>query len=221
MFAQEGGAKVKGLTFRNGTVEFDVDPAAMGAGLAFRMQGLQNLETLDFRPQPELRDSAWDCIVRALHPRGPALGHVPAVPGAGAAARGRVEPRQARDLRAPDACVHQRRNLADAESRQARRRYAGGRICLLEARDTFANLTVAPDAVEGLAATPEKIRRRRNAASFATGKSRRFRELPDGKEPTIADAHAAADWRRLAAERGGLVNISRVYGLPLSWPRRR
>ena len=52
---------MKGLTFRNGTVEFDVDPAAMGAGLAFRMQGLQNLEMLYFRPQPNCA-TAPDCV---------------------------------------------------------------------------------------------------------------------------------------------------------------
>ena len=40
VMAKEGAAAVKGLTFENGTVEFDVEPAAMGAGLGFRMRGL-------------------------------------------------------------------------------------------------------------------------------------------------------------------------------------
>ena len=48
-----------------------------------------------------------------------------------------------------------------------------------------------------------------------------FSELPDGKEPTIADLPgASAGWRGLTAERGGLINVTRVYGLPSKRPVR-
>jgi hypothetical protein len=61
VFAQEGIIAVPGLTFTNGTVEFDVEPAGMGAGLGFRMHGLESLEFLYFRTQPNCA-TAPDCV---------------------------------------------------------------------------------------------------------------------------------------------------------------
>jgi hypothetical protein len=56
VMAKEGAAAVKGIT-GDGTIEFDVDPAAMGAGLGFRMRGLETLDLFYFRPQPNCASS--------------------------------------------------------------------------------------------------------------------------------------------------------------------
>ena len=85
----------------------------------------------------------------------------------------------------------------------------------------FANFTVTPDAVDGLAAEP--------SADPVAGDKRLVRHwqlapyssLADGVEPTAADLpKPSTAWRELTAERGGLVNISRVYGLPVERPTR-
>lgn len=85
----------------------------------------------------------------------------------------------------------------------------------------FANFRVTANAVEGLDA---------GAAPDPTASDRRLvrhwqlapsSELPEGKEPTIGDLpKASAEWRGLTAERGGLVNVTRVYGLPAKRPIR-
>jgi hypothetical protein len=85
---------------------------------------------------------------------------------------------------------------------------------LMQGPGTFANLTITPDAVEGL--SPEPL-------SDATSKDRRYlrdwmiappASLPDGKEPAFAEMpDASQGWQPLSAERGGLVDLSRQYGL--------
>src|SRR5688572_29812550 len=43
---------LKDLTFRNGTIELDVDSSSMGAGLGFRSPNNETAEILYFRPKP-------------------------------------------------------------------------------------------------------------------------------------------------------------------------
>jgi hypothetical protein len=80
---------------------------------------------------------------------------------------------------------------------------------------SFANLTVAPDEVEGLSPAPLKDpteddrRLVRNWmvspwTTFVEGKDPEYAELPD----------ASQAWKPLTAERGGLVNLTRQEGLP-------
>lgn len=46
-------------------------------------------------------------------------------------------------------------------------------------------------------------------------------ELPEGQEPTIAALRTpSSEWRALSAERGGLIDTTRVYGQPVPRPRR-
>ncbi len=69
--------------------------------------------------------------------------------------------------------------------------------------------------------TPNRTRRPATSISSGHWQLAPFSELPDGKEPTIADLpKPSAEWRGLAAERGGLVNVTRVYGLPVKRPVR-
>jgi hypothetical protein len=86
---------------------------------------------------------------------------------------------------------------------------------LLQGPGEFANLVVIPDAVEGL--SPD-------AAKDPTESDHRFvrhweyaAKMPfaAGTVPAYADLPAAgAGWTAIEAERGGLIDLSRVYGLP-------
>jgi hypothetical protein len=86
---------------------------------------------------------------------------------------------------------------------------------LMQGPASFANLTVIPDAVEGLTPLP---------VNDPTDGDKRFlrdwlvsssASLSPGKDPAFADMpDASQHWTPLNAERGGLVNLSRQVGLP-------
>lgn len=220
VFAEEGGARVNGLTFRNGTVEFDVDPAGMGAGLAFRMQGLQTLEFLYFRPQAGCA-SAPDCVQYAPFAREVLLWDL--FPQYQAPA-----PLRPNEWNHVKIVISGRRMNAfvngAASPTLAIGSLAGdseeGHLALV-GPGAFTNFTVAPDAVEGLAANAEPDPAAGDPHLVRHWQLAPFSELPDGQEPTIADLpQASAEWRGLSAERGGLINVTRVYGLPLKRPAR-
>jgi hypothetical protein len=220
VFAEEGGAKLNGLTFRNGTVEFDVDPAAMGAGLAFRMQGLQTLELLYFRPQADCA-TAPDCVQYAPFAREVLLWDL--FPQYQTPA-----PLRQNEWNHVKVVVSGRRmNVfvnGAASPTLAVGSLAGdtqeGQLALV-GPGAFANFKVTPDAVEGLAANAEPDPAASDQHLVRHWRLAPFSELPDGREPTIADLpKASAEWRGLTAERGGLVNVTRVYGLPLKRPAR-
>jgi hypothetical protein len=216
----EGGAKLTDLTFRNGTIEFDVDPAGMGAGLGFRMQGEDAFELLYFRPQADCA-KAPDCTQYAPFVRKVLLWDV--FPQYQAPA-----PLRQNDWNHVKVVISGRRMRVFVNGSTSPTLAVGslegdtqeGQLVLV-GPGAFADFTVTPDAVEGLATEPE--------ADPTAGDQRFVRQwqiapsssLPDGSEPTVADLpKPSTTWRALAAERGGLVNISRLYGLPAERPTR-
>lgn len=220
VFAAEGGAALKDLTFTDGTVEFDVDPKGMGAGLGFRMRGLENLEFLYFRPQPDC-EKAPDCVQYAPFTRKVLLWDMyphyqaaaPLRPGEWNHVKVVVSGRRmnvfVNGSRTPSLAIG---SLEGGER--------AGQLALV-GPGAFKNFSVTPGAVEGLAPEAE--------ADPAAGDARLIRQwqvappvqLADGREPAIADLPAAsAEWRPLMAERGGLVNISRLFGYPYDRPAR-
>jgi hypothetical protein len=85
---------------------------------------------------------------------------------------------------------------------------------LMQGPGTFANLTVTPGAVEGLSPEPLK--------DASDGDKQLLRNwlvatpgtLADGKEPAFAEMPDAAQaWQAIAAERSGLIDLSREFGL--------
>ena len=220
VFAQEGVAKVKGLTFRNGTVEFDTEPGAMGAGLTFRMQGLQNLEMLYFRPQANCA-TAPDCVQYAPFAREILLWDM--FPQYQAPAP--LRPNEWNHVKV----VISGRRMNVFVNGATKPTLAVGSLAgdtqegdlTLVGPGAFANFKVTPGAVEGLAADAEPDPTAGDTHLVRYWQLAPFSELPEGAEPTIADLPAAsAEWRGLAAERGGLVNVTRVYGLPAKRPVR-
>jgi 3-keto-disaccharide hydrolase len=220
VFEKEGIVAPKGLAFRNGTIEFDVEPAAMGAGLVFRVQSLETLEMVYFRPQANCATRP-DCVQYAPFTRGVLLWDL--FPQYQAAA-----PLRANEWNHVKVVISGERmqlfvNGATTPTLAVGRLEGDtkeGRVALV-GPGAFANVRITPDALEGLAKDAVLDSTSRDGRLVRQWQLAPFSELPDGKEPTLADLPMpSAEWRGLTAERGGLINVTRVYGLPAKRPMR-
>jgi len=85
----------------------------------------------------------------------------------------------------------------------------------------FADLTVKPDEVEGLPADPEADETASDDRFVRHWQLSAFSKLAEDQAPVYADLpDASAKWVPLEAERGGLIDASRIYGLPLPMGQR-
>lgn len=214
MQVNKGVAVLKDFAFRNGTIEFDVIPrGSMGAGIGFRRRDDDTYEDFYLRPQPNCA-TAVDCMQYAPQSHGVLLWDV--FPQYQAPA-----PLKEGTWNHIKLVVSGRRmnifvNGATAPT------LAVGRLegdvlqggLLLQGPASFANLTVIPEAVEGLTPMP--------VSDPTEGDKRFLRDwllsstapLPNGKEPALAEMpDASQHWTALTTERGGLVNLSRQFGL--------
>jgi hypothetical protein len=215
MKVSKGVAVLKGLEFRNGTIEFDVIPmGSMGAGIGFRRKDDDTYEDFYLRPRPNCA-AAVDCMQYAPQTHGVLLWDVfPQYEG--------PAPLKQDTWNHIKLVVSGRRmnifvNGASAPT-LAIGRLEGDALeggLLMQGPASFANLTVIPDAVEGLTPLP---------VNDPTDGDKRFlrdwlvsssASLSPGKDPAFADMpDASQHWTPLNAERGGLVNLSRQVGLP-------
>jgi hypothetical protein len=216
-----GAATLKDLTFRDGTIEYDVAATSdMGAGFVFRSADKDNFEMFYLRPRPKCED-APDCVQYAPQTHGVLLWDVfPQYQGPAPLRQG--------DWNHVKLVVSGRRmnifiNGAIEPTLKIGRLEGNSEegSIMLAGPGIFANLTVDPAAVEGLLATPEKD------ATASDGRYVRhwllspYAKLPTDQAPTLADLPpSSAAWTPLEAERGGLVNVSRVYGVPVERPER-
>lgn len=204
------------LVFGSGTLEFDVESSAsLGAGIGLRRRDKGTFEDFYLRPDPKCPE-AGDCVQYAPQTHGVLLwdlfpqfqtkaplkeggwNHVKLV------VSGKRMNVYINGSESPTMRVG--RLEGDASN--------GGIV--LQGPGFFAHLTVAADEVGGLSAEP---------AEDATAGDRRYvrnwqlspySTLAAGKEVAASDLPApTARWQPLAAERAGLVNISRVYGYPI------
>ena len=216
----EAAARLNELTFGNGTVEFDVEPGAMGAGLAFRMQDLKTLEMLYFRPQPNCA-TAPDCVQYAPFTDGVLLWDVFPQYQAPAALR-QNEWNHVKVVisgRRMNVFVNGTASPALRVGSLEGDRQDG--FLALVGPGAFAHVRVTPDEVGGLPPDPVADPTEGDTRLLRQWELAPFSELPEGKEPSIADLpKTAGNWRKLTAERGGLMNITRVYGRPVRPPAR-
>jgi len=216
----EGAAKVNGLTLGNGTVEFDVEPGAMGAGLAFRMQDMTTLEMLYFRPQPNCA-TAPDCVQYAPFTHGVLLWDVFPQYQSPAALRQNEWNHVKVVISGRRMNVFVNNTMAPALSVGSLEGDLQDGFLALVGPGAFAHVRVTPGDAGGLPPDPVADPTAGDARLLRQWQLAPFSELPDGKEPTIADLpKTSADWRGLTAERGGLMNITRVYGRPARPPAR-
>jgi hypothetical protein len=85
----------------------------------------------------------------------------------------------------------------------------------------FANLVLTPGATEGLAPEAEADPTANDTHLVRDWQLSVASELTAGKDPSYSEMPAAsAEWKPIAAELGGLIDITREYGLPLERPKR-
>jgi hypothetical protein len=221
MRLNSGDATLKDVIFSDGTIEFDVQTVGRGApGIAFRQQDKDNFELLYLRPDPAC-PAFRACIQYAPQTHGVLLwdfypqyenraqlrengwNHVRMV----------VSGRQMNVFvnDAPTPTLQVARLEGDATTGGLR----------LEGPGTFANLVITPGAVDGLAREPAKDSSDGDRGLIRRWQLSNYSTLASGKEPAYGDMPAVSQgWRSIGTERGGLLNLSREYGLPVHEPNR-
>ena len=216
-----GGAVLNDLTFRNGTIEFDVlATGSMGAGFGFRRTDDKNFEDFYLRPHDNC-DKAEDCIQYAPNTHGVLLWDL--FPQYQSPA-----PIKLNDWNHLKFVINGKRmnifiNGATTPTFQVGRlegdSIEGG--ILMQGPGIFANLVITPDATEGLSPDPLPDATANDNHFVRHWQLSPHSELAEGKEPAFSDLPASAvAWQPIAAERNGLIDISRVYGLPLPYSQR-
>jgi hypothetical protein len=221
MRLNSGLAALKGVTFGDGTIEFDVNTVGRGApGIAFRQQDENNFELLYFRPDancpafgacvqytPQTHGVLlWDLFPQ-YQTRAPlrenGWNHIKMV------ISGRRMNVFVNDAVLPTLQV----GRLEGDSMK------GG--LQLEGPGTFANLVITPDAVEGLSPEPVGDPLEGDGRVFRNWRLSAFSALAEGKAPMYNEMPGASqEWKTISAERNALINLSRVYGKPLREPNR-
>ncbi|MGA2538540.1 MAG: family 16 glycoside hydrolase [Terracidiphilus sp.] len=216
-----GAVALNDLTFRNGTIEYDVAATSdMGASFVFRRADKDNYEMFYLRPRPNC-DAAPDCVQYAPQTHGVLLWDLfPQYQG--------PAPLRMGEWNHVKLVVSGKRmnvfiNGSTAPTLKIGRLEGdtGEGSLMLQGPGIFANLVVTPDEVEGLTSDPEGDATASDERYVRHWQISPFSKLDNDQSPTLADMPASsASWVPLEAERGGLVNASRVYGLPLPRPDR-
>ncbi len=221
MRLNSGDAVLKGVAFSDGTIEFDVNTVGRGApGIAFRQQDDGNFELLYLRPDPNC-PAFRACIQYAPQTHGVLLwdffpqyenraqlrengwNHIKMV------VSGRRMNVFVNDAASPTLQIG--RLEGDAVTGGLR----------LQGPGTFANMVITPRAVEGLAPEPARDPSDGDRGLVRNWHLSTFSALPNGKDPMYDEMpRASQQWKTISAERGGLANLSREYGLPVHEPNR-
>jgi hypothetical protein len=218
---QSGATVLNGFTFRSGTIEYDVAATGdMGAGFIFRRADKDNYEMFYLRPRPKC-ESAPDCVQYAPQAHGVLLWDLyPQY-------QGRAPLRMGEWNHVKLVVSGKRMNIFINGATEPTLKI--GRLegdtgeggLMLQGPGIFANLTVTPDAVEGLPGDPEGDAVATDDRYVRHWQVSPFVKLEADQAPTLADLPApSAAWAPLEGEDDGLVNVSRVYGLPLARPDR-
>jgi hypothetical protein len=205
-------AVLKSVPFTNGTIELDVEgTAGLGPSVGFHRRDDRTFELFYVRPGACPRS---DCVQYAPVVKGVLLWDL--YPGLQAAAGYRKDQWNHLKLvvsgRRLRVWVNGGAPALDV-TRLEGDAHDGG-ISLLGA-GFIANVTVTPGAVEGLPSAPGPDPTAKDARLVRSWSISPVVTLAEGAPPDFgARPMAAADWKPMAAETGGLVNISRRYGLP-------
>jgi hypothetical protein len=221
MRLNSGNAVLTGITFGDGTIEFDVNTVGRGApGIVFRKQNDENFELLYLRPDPNC-PAFRACVQYAPQTHGVLLwdlfpqyetraplrengwNHIKMV------VSGRRMNVFVND--APLPTLEVARLEGDAMT--------GG--LQLQGPATFANLVISPGAAEGLSPEPLPDPLEGDRGLVRNWQLSKFSALPNGKDPLYGEMPGSSEaWKAISTERNGLVNLSREYGLPVSEPNR-
>jgi hypothetical protein len=216
-----GQAVLKDLTFRNGTIEYDVDASSgMGAGFGFRRSDNDNYEDVYLRPKPKC-DQAPDCIQYTPQSHGVLMWDLfPQYQSAAPLRQGEWNHvKLVISGRRMSIFVNGMKEPILKIGRLEGDNEEGG--LMLQGPGIFSNLTVTPDAVENLDSKPEKDATASDHRYVRSWQVAPFSALATDHVPGVADLPGpGAAWSHVEAERSGLVNVSRLYGLPFARPER-
>ena len=221
MRLNSGDAALKDVAFSDGTIEFDVNTIGRGApGIAFRQQDEKDFELLYLRPDPAC-PAFHACIQYAPETHGVLLWDLFPQYQTRAPLRenGWNHIRMVVSGRRMNVFVNDAPTPTLEVGRLEGDALKGG--LRLQGPATFANLVITPGAVEGLSPEPAKDPLDGDGGVVRNWRLSPASELPTGKEPSYSEMPGASqEWRTISTERGGLVNISRVYGKALPDPNR-
>jgi hypothetical protein len=206
-------ALIKDLIFKDGTIEFDAEPVQrMGPAIAFRRRDGQVFESFYLRSFPDCATRV-DCVQYAPVVHGVLMWDI--YPAHQAPAR--VKSGEWNRVKMVISGRRMRVYINGGDPALVVDRLEGDTLegaVALQGMGFVANVKVTPGAVEGLPSTPaddptlEDARIVRNWQISAPSK------LPAASEPSLTTLPAAkAGWAPFPAETGGLVNVTRRYGL--------
>jgi hypothetical protein len=219
MRLNSGDALLKGITFTNGTIEFDVNTIGRGApGIAFRQQDENNFELLYLRPNPSC-PAFHACMQYAPETHGVLLwDFFPRYQ-----TRAPLRENGWNHIKMVISGQRMRVFVNDAVSPTLEvGRLEGDSMkgaIRLQGPATFANIVITPDAVDGLSPEPAKDPLDGDRGLVRSWRLSTFSAMPNTKEPTYTEMPATAQqWKPISTERYGLVNLSREYGRPIPQP---
>jgi hypothetical protein len=221
MRLNSGNAVLKGITFSDGTIEFDVNTIGRGApGIAFRQQDEGNFELLYLRPDANC-PAFQACIQYAPQTHGVLLWDLFPQYQMRAPLRenGWNHIKMVVSGRRMNVFVNDAATPTLEVGRLEGDTMKGG--LRLQGPGTFANLVITPDAVGGLSPEPAKDPLDGDPGLIRNWRLSTFSALPNAKDPIYNEMPGSSqEWKTISTERNGLVNLSRVYGLPLRDPNR-
>jgi len=220
MRLNSGDAVLRDLTFSDGTIEFDVNTVGRGApGIAFRQQDKDTFELLYLRPDPNC-PAFRACIQYAPQTHGVLLwDFFPQYENrAPLRENGWNHIRMVVSGRRMNVFVNDASSPTLEVGRLEGDAMTGG--LRLQGPGTFANMVITPGAVEGLSPEPARDPLDADRGLVRNWQLSSFSALPNGKDPMYDGPTGNSQaWKAIGAERGGLVNLSREYGLPLHGDR--
>jgi len=216
MRLNSGNAALKDIAFADGTIEFDVKPVGRGMpGVVFRQKDEGNYELFYLRPDPDC-PAYIACLQYAPQTHGVMLWDLflRYQSSAPLLETGWNHIRMVISGRRMNIFVNRASSPALAVGRLEGDALEGG--IRLQGPATFANVVITPGAVDGLSPEPVRDPTDNDSNFVRNWRLSAFSPLPNGKEPAIAEMPGAAGaWKNIGAERNGLINLSREYGLPL------
>jgi hypothetical protein len=221
MRLNSGNAALKDITFSDGTIEFDVNTIGRGApGIAFRQQDEGNFELLYLRPDPAC-PAFQACVQYAPQTHGVLLWDLFPQYQARAPLRenGWNHIKMVISGRRMNVFVNDSPSPTLQVGRLEGDALSGG--LRLQGPATFANLVITPEAVDGLSPEPVRDPLDGDRGLFRNWRLSAFSALPSSNAPMYSQMPAASvEWKAIRAERSGLINLSREYGLPVPEPNR-
>jgi hypothetical protein len=221
MRLNNGNAALKGITFSDGTIEFDIHTIGRGMpGIAFRQQDEGNFELLYLRPDPNC-PAFRACMQYAPQTHGVLLWDLfPQYQ-----TRAPLRDNGWNHIKMVVSGRRMRVFVNDATSPTLEVGRLEGDVMKgglrLQGPGTFANMVITPDAVDGLSPEPMRDPLDEDRSLVRNWRLSTFAALPEGKNAMYDEMpRASQEWKAIRAERNGLVNLSREYGRPLREPDR-